>query len=94
MTDETDILIETTPDESAEDGGPSAISTLGLQRMSLQELKEKSPTDLLAFAEALDFDLGGGQYGRHEGQCAGYPCVTRSPRPRGFEERPLNWNVF
>ncbi len=34
----------------------SAIAALGLTRMSLQELKEKSPTDLLAFAEALEVE--------------------------------------
>src|SRR6478609_11060795 len=28
----------------------------GVQRMSLQELKEKSPTDLLAFAEQLEIE--------------------------------------
>jgi transcription termination factor Rho len=48
------------PVESAEidgdDEGPSPVETLGLQRMSLQELKEKSPTDLLAFAEALEIE--------------------------------------
>ena len=39
-----------------EDDGPSPVDTLGLKRMSLQELKEKSPTDLLAFAEALELE--------------------------------------
>ena len=49
------------PDEAAtdaadEDDGPSPVDTMGLKRMSLQELKEKSPTDLLAFAEALELE--------------------------------------
>ena len=39
-----------------EDDGPSPVETMGLKRMSLQELKEKSPTDLLAFAEALEIE--------------------------------------
>ena len=29
---------------------------MGLQRMSLQELKEKSPADLVAFAEELEIE--------------------------------------
>ncbi len=33
-----------------------AIAALGLTRMSLQELKEKSPADLLAFAELFDVE--------------------------------------
>jgi transcription termination factor Rho len=33
-----------------------AVSALGLTRMSLQELKEKSPADLLAFAEQFDIE--------------------------------------
>ena len=33
-----------------------AIATLGLSRMSLQELKEKSPADLLALAEQFDIE--------------------------------------
>jgi transcription termination factor Rho len=43
-------------DTSEEDEGPSPVETLGIKRMSLQELKEKSPTDLLAFAEALELE--------------------------------------
>ena len=43
-------------DAAEEDDGPSPVDTLGLKRMSLQELKEKSPTDLLAFAEALELE--------------------------------------
>src|SRR3569832_570450 len=43
MTDETVL-------ESEESAAPAA------QRMSLQELKDKSPTDLLALAEALEIE--------------------------------------
>jgi transcription termination factor Rho len=42
--------------ESGENDGARTISTLGLTRMSLQELKEKSPADLLAFAEQFDIE--------------------------------------
>ena len=42
------------------DEGPSAaaqaIAAMGLTRMSLQELKEKSPADLVAFAEAMEIE--------------------------------------
>ncbi|HEV2533012.1 transcription termination factor Rho [Phenylobacterium sp.] len=45
------------------DGGPEepteasrAIQALGLTRMSLQELKDKSPADLLSFAEQLEIE--------------------------------------
>jgi len=40
---------EASSDADADAGGP-------IRRMSLQELKEKSPTDLLAFAEALEIE--------------------------------------
>ena len=33
-----------------------AIAAMGLTRMSLQELKDKSPADLLAFAETLEIE--------------------------------------
>ncbi|MFN9711856.1 MAG: Rho termination factor N-terminal domain-containing protein, partial [Alphaproteobacteria bacterium] len=33
-----------------------AIAALGLTRMSLQELKDKPPVDLLAFAEQLEIE--------------------------------------
>src|SRR3954469_6746140 len=72
MTDETptdtlsDADVELTAAEAAENGGddadkgeddgPSAAELLGIKRMSLQELKDKSPTDLLAFAEALEIE--------------------------------------
>jgi transcription termination factor Rho len=64
MTDENDI-IDTAPEGAAEpvdanDGdGPdaaAAIAALGLQRMSLQELKDKTPADLVAFAESLEIE--------------------------------------
>ena len=41
---------------SEEDEGPSPVEMLGIKRMSLQELKEKTATDLLAFAEALELE--------------------------------------
>jgi transcription termination factor Rho len=52
------------PDESAFDPAesaaapetPPAAEAPGVLRMSLQELKEKSPTDLLAFAESLEIE--------------------------------------
>jgi len=34
----------------------AAIAAMGLTRMSLQELKDKSPADLLAFAETLEIE--------------------------------------
>jgi transcription termination factor Rho len=43
--------IEIEPTEASK-----AIAALGLTRMSLQELKEKSPADLLAFAEQFDIE--------------------------------------
>ncbi len=42
------------PNEPSE--ASKAIAALGLTRMSLQELKEKSPADLLAFAEQFDIE--------------------------------------
>jgi transcription termination factor Rho len=46
-----------TAQEAAEPTEASrAIAALGLTRMSLQELKEKSPADLLAFAEQFDIE--------------------------------------
>ena len=45
---------------SAEDDEPTqaaqAIAVMGLTRMSLQELKDKSPADLLSFAETLEIE--------------------------------------
>ncbi|MFN7265451.1 MAG: transcription termination factor Rho, partial [Phenylobacterium sp.] len=47
-------------DASGEDDEPSqaaqAIAAMGLSRMSLQELKDKSPADLLSFAETLEIE--------------------------------------
>ena len=61
LDDLTETAAAPDPEELAseaieEDDGPSPVETLGLKRMSLQELKEKSPTDLLAFAEALEIE--------------------------------------
>ncbi|MFZ5721474.1 MAG: transcription termination factor Rho [Pseudomonadota bacterium] len=51
---------ETTTDGDEEPDEPSqaakAIAAMGLTRMSLQELKDKSPADLLAFAEQLEVE--------------------------------------
>jgi transcription termination factor Rho len=59
MTDDSDSLIEGVSDEALADdgdGAPAGHADLGVQRMSLQQLKEKTPTDLLAFAEALEIE--------------------------------------
>ena len=42
--------------QADESDGVRAIAALGLTRMSLQELKEKSPAELLAFAEQFDIE--------------------------------------
>ena len=42
--------------DAEEDDGPSAVEQLGLQAMKLQELKNKKPADLLAFAEELEIE--------------------------------------
>jgi transcription termination factor Rho len=44
MTDETDLL------------EPETVATVAPPRMSLQELKDRSPTDLLALAEGLEIE--------------------------------------
>src|SRR5665647_1065007 len=49
------------PDESAfdtdqADAAPAGPNAPAVQRMSLQELKAKSPTDLLALAESLEIE--------------------------------------
>src|ERR1700743_410825 len=67
MQDENEPVIDTTPrpdaaeidamdthDEPSE--AAAAIAAMGLQRMSLQELKDKSPADLVAFAESLEIE--------------------------------------
>jgi transcription termination factor Rho len=63
MQDDTDTLPDTTAFQAnGVDAGDSneqsaaTVAALGLQRMSLQELKEKTPTDLLAFAESLEIE--------------------------------------
>ena len=59
MSDENDqepTMVTDAADTS--DGAPeqNLAASLGLLRMSLQELKEKSPADLLAFAESLEIE--------------------------------------
>ena len=59
MSDELDL--EPTTVAEMTDGADAApeqnlAASLGLLRMSLQELKEKSPADLLAFAESLEIE--------------------------------------
>src|ERR1700744_5329455 len=61
MQDETESFTEVAPNsEALEDiageAAESSGSTLGLTRMSLQELKDKSPADLVAFAESLEIE--------------------------------------
>ena len=57
-----DASLDLSPGEEAavEDDEPSqaaqAIAAMGLTRMSLQELKDKSPADLLSFAETLEIE--------------------------------------
>ena len=59
--DAADILGEgADAGDNGADDGPSpasqAIAAMGLTRMSLQQLKEKSPADLVAFAESLEIE--------------------------------------
>ena len=65
MSDILDIEAPESPDDALygrqaavprDDEGATAIRALGLTRMSLQDLKEKSPADLLAFAEQFDIE--------------------------------------
>jgi transcription termination factor Rho len=65
MSDIIDLPAQDLTDESPESAvapelepseASKAIAALGLTRMSLQELKEKSPADLLAFAEQFDIE--------------------------------------
>ncbi|MGZ3400154.1 MAG: transcription termination factor Rho, partial [Caulobacteraceae bacterium] len=60
MTDDTENFLDAAAEDAAdageENGAAAAIAALGLQRMSLQELKEKSPADLVAFAESLEIE--------------------------------------
>jgi transcription termination factor Rho len=59
-TSAAEMVDDTNDTAAAPDGEPSeagkAIAAMGLTRMSLQELKEKSPADLLAFAEQFDVE--------------------------------------
>src|SRR5947209_1967381 len=60
MTEETENLLDTVADDTADvgedNGAAAAIAAMGLQRMSLQELKEKPAADLVAFAESLEIE--------------------------------------
>jgi transcription termination factor Rho len=60
MTDTLDFPAAEIADEAPRDAEPTeaskAVAALGLSRMTLQELKEKSPADLLAFAEQFDIE--------------------------------------
>ena len=49
-----DAVVDVENDEPTE--ASKAIAALGLTRMSLQELKDKPPVDLLAFAEQLEIE--------------------------------------
>ena len=53
-TPEPVIAVDVENDEPTE--ASKAIAALGLTRMSLQELKDKPPVDLLAFAEQLEIE--------------------------------------
>ena len=59
---ETEVLDSQTDDEAGDSDidepspAAQAIAAMGLTRMSLQELKEKSSADLLAFAEQMDIE--------------------------------------
>ena len=68
MSEDNEIL-ETQVDEAEAEAGAegadngddhaevaAAIAAMGLTRMSLQELKDKSPADLLSFAETLEIE--------------------------------------
>jgi transcription termination factor Rho len=57
--DTAEAVAETTEAGVEEDDGSGiaeAVAALGLKSMSLQELKEKSPADLLAFAETFEVE--------------------------------------
>jgi transcription termination factor Rho len=61
MPDDTILeneVLEVAPEEAAtpEEPSPATAIAATLPRMSLQELKEMTPTDLLAFAERLDVE--------------------------------------
>ncbi|MFY8143341.1 MAG: Rho termination factor N-terminal domain-containing protein, partial [Caulobacter sp.] len=55
----TEAAVEAGVEGEGEDEGSdiaAAVAALGLKSMSLQELKEKSPADLLAFAETFEVE--------------------------------------
>jgi transcription termination factor Rho len=58
MTDDIETPILPLPESDLPEGlvEPNLAESLGVTRMSLQELKEKSPADLLAFAESLEIE--------------------------------------
>jgi transcription termination factor Rho len=60
MTDTLDFPATESAEEAPREAEPTeaskAVAALGLSRMTLQELKEKSPADLLAFAEQFDIE--------------------------------------
>ena len=66
MPDENPEILEAAPadEQELENGGDTeeaseisaAIKAMGLTTMSLQELKDKSPADLLSFAETLEIE--------------------------------------
>jgi transcription termination factor Rho len=55
---ESDANVDLNADAGMEGDEPTAASSIAaaLPKLSLQELKEKSPTDLLAFAESLEIE--------------------------------------
>jgi transcription termination factor Rho len=57
--DELGAALQATTDQTAEtatDGPSAVVAAMGISRMSLMELKLKSPSDLLALAEALEIE--------------------------------------
>ena len=63
VADTADVATEASVEAEAEGEGDDegsgiaeAVAALGLKSMSLQELKEKSPADLLAFAETFEVE--------------------------------------
>jgi transcription termination factor Rho len=62
MTDDTTTEILDLPADETETAADEAselsatIAAMGLTRMSLQELKDKAPADLLSFAETLEIE--------------------------------------
>ena len=58
--EDASLDLATSEDVAGEDDEPTqaaqAIAAMGLTRMSLQELKDKSPADLLSFAETLEIE--------------------------------------